>query len=86
MSSSRNLVVIGKQKKENFYCTICDYPLVTKEDFTSDTGYDCCNECFLQFAQSRRKEWKNGWRPNKNDIRSYISIRRKLYKISSKEK
>ena len=86
MSISRNLVVIGKVNKENFYCTVCEFPLVSKQDFDTDEVYECCHECYLQFAQSRRNEWKNGWRPNKTDVRSYISIRRKLYKISNKEK
>ena len=86
MSISRNLVVIGSVKKENFYCAVCEFPLVTKKDFDADEVYECCHECYLQFAQARRNEWKNGWRPNKTDVRSYISIRRKLYKISNKEK
>ena len=80
MSITRKLKVIGSQPKENFYCEICNYPLVSKEDFESNNGYECCNECFLNFCQSRRKEWKNGWRPNKTEIKRYISIRKKLYK------
>ena len=86
MSTSRKIKVIGDIKKENFYCLVCNFPLVTKKDFDANELYECCNECFLQFAESRRKEWKNGWRPNKTDVRSYISIRRKLYKKNSKEK
>jgi protein-arginine kinase activator protein McsA len=77
--------VIGEFKKERFYCAICQYPLLTFEDFERDREYGCCQECYLQFAESRREEWKNGWRPKKSDVNSYISIRRKLYKQSSKE-
>ena len=86
MSTSRKIITIGKIKKENFYCDICNFPLVTKKDFESNEGYQCCYNCYLEFCQSRRNEWKNGWRPNKTDVRSYISIRRKLYKIQNKEK
>jgi hypothetical protein len=86
MSTSRKITVIGKTKEENFYCNICNFPLISKKDFEYNELYKCCNECFLQFVESRRKEWKNGWRPNKTDVRSYISIRRKLYKKNSKEK
>ena len=86
MYTNHKIVVIGKVKKENFYCKLCNFPLVTKQDFDANKGYDCCHECYLQFAQSRRNEWKSGWRPNKTDVRSYISIRRKLYNNKSKEK
>tara|TARA_B100001093_G_scaffold514585_1_gene588926 strand:- start:2483 stop:2743 length:261 start_codon:yes stop_codon:yes gene_type:complete len=78
--------VIGDCKKERFYCDICHYPLLSSEDFEKDSEYDCCHKCYLQFAESRRDEWKNGWRPKKAVVNSYISIRRKLYKQSSKEK
>ncbi len=72
--------VIGDIKKERFYCEICKYPLLRLEDFEKDDEYQCCYECYLQFAEARREEWKNGWRPKKADVNSYISIRRKLYK------
>ena len=81
-----NIKVIGDFKKERFYCEICQYPLLSSEDFEKDSKYDCCHECYLQFAESRREEWKNGWRPKKAVVNSYISIRRKLYKQTSKEK
>ena len=78
--------VIGSFKRERFYCQVCQYPLLTDEDFEKDSEYECCHKCYLQFAESRREEWKNGWRPKKSIVNSYISIRRKLYKQSSKEK
>ena len=86
MFISPEIKVIGKFKKERFYCEVCQYPLLTSEDFEKDSEYECCQECYLQFAESRREEWKNGWRPKKAVVNSYISIRRKLYKQSSKEK
>ena len=72
--------IIGEFKKDRFYCTICQYPLLSSEDFEKDEEYECCHECYLKFVESRRDEWKNGWRPKKADVNSYISIRRKLYK------
>ena len=86
MFTSRNIKVIGEFKKERFYCEVCQYPLLSAKDFEKDNEYKCCNECYLQFAESRRDEWKNGWRPKKSVVNSYISIRRKLYKQSNKEK
>ena len=85
MFTSPKIKVIGELKKERFYCSICQYPLLTSQDFQRDSEYECCQECYLTFIESRRIEWKNGWRPKKADVNSYISIRRKFYKQSSKE-
>ena len=86
MFTSPKIKIIGELKKERFYCSVCQYPLLTAEDFQRDGEYECCQDCYLQFAESRREEWKKGWRPKKADVNSYISIRRKFYKQSSKEK
>ena len=86
MFTSRNIKVIGEFKKERFYCEVCQYPLLSAQDFEKDSEYECCHECYLQFAESRRDEWKNGWRPKKSVVNSYISIKRKLYKKLIKEK
>ena len=76
-----------EKSEESFFCPVCGYPTRTIEDFSLvKSEYKCCHQCYLTYAESRRKEWKNGWRPNKTDVRSYISIRRKLYKKNSKEK
>ena len=37
-------------------------------DFEKDGEYECCHKCYLQFAESRREEWKNGWRPKKEEV------------------
>jgi len=86
MFISPKIKVIGDFKEERFYCEVCNFPLISREDFEKDNEYDCCQECFLTFAESRKAEWKNGWRPKKEVVNSYISIRRKIYKQSSKEK
>ena len=86
MFISPKIKVIGKFKKEKFYCDVCNFPLLTPDDFEKDSEYSCCQECYLTFAESRSAEWKNGWRPKKADVNSYISIKRKLYNQSSKEK
>ena len=86
MSINPKIKILGSFKKERFYCTICQYPLLSSKDFEKDSEYECCHACYLQFAESRKEAWKNGWRPKKADVNSYISIRRKLYKQTSKEK
>jgi len=79
MSIVRKIKVITKDyKKENFYCKICKYPLLTNQDFDHDDEYQCCYDCFTQFAESRKEEWKNGWRPSKTVLRDYILLKNKL--------
>ena len=71
------VIFIGEdQKDEDFFCPICSFPLKTYEDFFTYKDYHCCNECYLTFAEARRKEWKEGWRPNKTDVEEYIYNRK----------
>ena len=72
------VININKQSniKENFYCLICNYPLIYFEDFNTNDEYGCCHECYLSFAEARRKEWLEGWRPTEKKIKSYINLRK----------
>ena len=76
-------VIIKEQnncKKDHFYCNICNYPLCSDEDFASNDEYECCHECFLTFAEARKKQWKNGWRPKQKTVDSYINKRKNIYR------
>jgi len=66
-------------KYESFYCNICEYPLISENDFTAYTEFKCCNECYLTFAEARKAAWKKGWRPKQNVIDNYVKNRKKLY-------
>ena len=52
--------------------------LKSKEDQQTSKEYGCCEECWLTFGQSRRKEWKEGWRPDKDTLDRYKEKRRIL--------
>lgn len=67
-------------KKESFYCQLCNYPLITMLDFEKSNEYNACNECYLEFIESRRKDWKEGWRPDKSALHEYIYLRKQLDK------
>ena len=69
-------IVNKKQTKENFYCLVCNYPLKYIEDFNKNDQYKCCHECYLNFAEARKKEWLEGWRPSEKNIKSYINLRK----------
>jgi hypothetical protein len=80
MYGTVKIKIISKGKVENFYCNICEYPLVSKDDFISNSNYNCCSRCFVHFAEGRKKEWKHGWRPNKKVVDSYIKNINSMYK------
>jgi hypothetical protein len=86
MSTSLKIKVIGEVKKEDFYCGLCKYPLIISNDFETSDEYQCCFNCYLEFVESRKNMWKQGWRPDKKELDSYISIRHKIHKKVNKEK
>jgi|2_EtaG_2_1085320.scaffolds.fasta_scaffold83671_3 hypothetical protein len=63
----------------SFYCQICKYPIISREDISSNKSYKCCNDCYLTFIESRKQEWAKGWRPKQNKVDSYIETKNKLY-------
>jgi hypothetical protein len=86
MSSSHKVIMIGEdQNDEDFFCPICLFPLKSYEDFFYKEDYNCCNECYLTFAEARRKEWKEGWRPNKTTTEQYIYNRKLMFNIEEKK-
>ena len=92
MSIIRKIKILNFFKtKEGFYCNLCSYPLLSKEDFgvldlTShkvnykNDNYNCCQSCYLEFVECRKLEWKNGWRPEKSSLDSYILLRKNTNK------
>ena len=82
MSNNTKIKIINNNLGvETFYCKLCSYPLATKDDFFINKTYFCCNECFLTFVESRKKEWLEGWRPKQSLIDSYINKRKEIYQI-----
>ena len=65
-------------EKINFFCKICRFPLRSQKDFAYNKSHECCHECYLTYAEARRKEWKDGWRPDKETIEEYIYKRKNL--------
>jgi hypothetical protein len=79
-------IVDETKEKQKFFCDICEFPLLTMMDFSSEREYGCCNECYLTFAEARRKAWKEGWRPEESAVEEYIYLRKKantgIFKLS----
>ena len=76
-----NHKVIFKDKtgssKDHFFCALCKFTLVSHQDFTCSKEWEgICNECYLTFIESRKKEWKEGWRPDKETLETHIYNRK----------
>ena len=72
------IVDFEKDQKDNFFCKICDFVLSCSEDFEKNKEFGCCFECYLTFAESRRNDWKDGWRPDKTKVQEYIYNRKSI--------
>jgi len=49
-------------------CPVCDYLLRTNSDEKSFRLFGCCESCEMFWARPRQNEWKEGWRPSKEEI------------------
>ena len=51
-------------KSSNFFLySVSNFLLQTYHDFNIKKEYNCCYSCYIQFAEAKRTDWKNGWRP-----------------------
>lgn len=78
-----NLKVVFKNSendcKENFFCTLCNLPNSSFEDLETARNWSgVCHECYMTFVEARRKEWKEGWRPDKETLEEYIYKRHEI--------
>ena len=80
MYTNPKVLYVNKNNTEddNFFCPVCNYPLASFDDFSHQRKYSCCHDCFLKFAESRKSEWRNGWRPTKKEIREYIKVKKQI--------
>ncbi len=72
-------IIDDSKTKEAFYCTVCLYPLVTNNDFKYNEKFNCCYECYMEFAESRKDKWLSGWRPKQSVVDNYINKRKQIY-------
>lgn len=79
MYTNHKIIFIDKTNAEDdFFCEICSYCLVTKNDFDSNKDYGCCYECFLKFVECRKEDWNKGWRPDRQVLHKYLKERKQL--------
>lgn len=83
MSINHKIVFIDKSNQETkdlFFCKLCSYVLNSKDDFSTSKTYQCCHDCYLTFIESRKKEWENGWRPDKTKLKEHIYNKKSVIK------
>ena len=72
-------ITTNSEEKENFFCELCGFPLKSSDDFIISIEYDCCHDCYLIFAEARKEDWKNNYRPEKKLIKNHIKQKKKLF-------
>ena len=71
---SSDIIFIDSTKQDdkvNLWCSVCNYFLIGAEDIASEKKNGCCEECWLTFGQSRKEDWRKGWRPDKDTLKRY---------------
>lgn len=61
-----------------FFCEVCEFPHDLNRDWMYFEKFGMCQECATTLVESRQEEWKNGWRPTKDQIDMYVNERMRL--------
>ncbi len=59
-------------------CPVCDYLMRNLNDEKSYHEFKCCESCETFWARPNLEKWKDGWRPNKEQIEQKFQGRKKL--------
>lgn len=62
------VVIFSEERTQPACCPVCDTVLRTKADEEELRKLMCCYQCARTWAYPRITEWKNGWRPTKEEI------------------
>lgn len=63
------------------FCPVCGNLMRENKCIDTYYRYGCCADCEIAFVDDREEEWKNGWRPSKEEINKYYKKLYKNYKI-----
>jgi len=59
-------------------CPVCDYLMRNSEDEKSYHEFECCESCETFWARPNLSKWKEGWRPDKEQIVKKFQGRKKI--------
>ena len=66
------------------FCPMCDLMMGTDSDTEFFIEYGVCKECSIRFAEPRKNEWSNGWRPSEKEIKEFKdTISKRVFSILS---
>jgi hypothetical protein len=51
------------------FCPVCRRAMSSPHDPDQFRLHGCCDECAVNFAEVRRKDWTDGWRPSVDEAR-----------------
>ena len=64
-------------KKQDRSCPVCKTYSFSSRDDLYMNRFECCYDCYLDFAKSHPRKWSDGWRPSDEEIKKYLLLRRK---------
>lgn len=53
------------------FCPVCNRQMKNAQDAHFYRKYQACTMCSTFFAEKYQEEWKNGWRPTKDEYSKY---------------
>ena len=74
-------VILSDESSETppLSCPVCGYFMKTSTDTEYWQKHKCCEECGIKWAEGfYRDEWKQGWRPDPEEIRREVERRSTL--------
>jgi hypothetical protein len=64
-------IIDKKNQNIPIFCPLCDYVMATSDDSLSYRDYGACCDCVVAFAESRKDQWHDGWRPSRVEVSSH---------------
>ena len=63
-------VIKPKEEQEfvPFFCNFCDKIMTSIYDEEAHKKFNCCDKCASKHVYPRLEDWKNGWRPSREDV------------------
>ena len=71
-------VIDNSKEKESFFCSICNFCLITKADYDYHKKTGACEECYYTFVEAIKNDWdKDNKQIDKKKLKQYIYVRNK---------
>ncbi len=58
------------------FCLVCETAMVGQDDVDYHRLFQCCTACGMKWAETNRAQWRQGWRPSRDDVSAEVINRR----------